>query len=656
MESQAGLLQDNKLPPAEDRQRWQLLTRAAFTFGGINIIYMAMVWYLMPGFTAAKFVGVVSAIALLSVGFVARARKYYRQCGMLLVGLVLFMGVGAGVTTGGVEGHIAPLLIIAPMPAAIFLGWRETLGSMYLVVLSFIFLLILDQNGFVSSLAYPAGSERIVGTVSLVAASFCCGVGIAYFAHEAQGRIASLIQTHKTLIEMTQQLDHSAHHDPLTGLANRKKFQADFASMLEDPELGSERLSLLHIDLDKFKQVNDTHGHVVGDGVLMAVADIMRSHFRNDDLIARIGGDEFIIVKRLSPEDTAARLQETCDALVGRLKKPILIDGARCQLGASIGYVYAPPAGTRKETIIANTDIALYEAKRAGRSVAVKYNTLMRHKFEDRIKTVAGIDAALNDDRVDCVLQPQVSLSTGELVGAEALCRVHDPEFGLCLPDYFFRVAEEAGVVDRVDWLVMKRALKGLSEIRASGIDLPSISINVSAKSLRSSSFTPRLHAAILTYGLTPRDVVVEVLENVIIDDQMDEAVITIRKLRVLGIRVVIDDFGTGQTSLGNLAKLDIDGLKIDRSLVPDQPGSRSHKLAQSAAFIANSLGVPSVFEGIETPEQYAMIRDMGCDHAQGFFIGRPMPIDAFILWRKSYGRSPVHTMHDQLQGLMDAS
>lgn len=645
---------EESIRTAETIQRSNLLSRAAYTFSAINFLYLAVITFIVPELTAAWFSGICSATVFLLIGFLAKNRRYYKLSAYLAVTILVAAGIFAGSQTGGVDGYIAALIIIAPMPAAIFLGWRETIVTMLVTVAAFIALYWLDQFGLVSIPDRSENARKIIATLSLITATCACGIGIAYFAHGAQQRIRSLINAHGALIRMAQKLDFAANHDPLTGLANRAKLNEHLNSLLGLQNPGSRRLCLMHVDLDNFKQVNDTQGHQIGDNVLIVAADIMREHFDENAMIARIGGDEIVIIKGLTPTDTVDKIQTQCDTLIRKLSTPVRSGNVEIRISASIGYVYAPKSTVSEETLIANADIALYEAKRIGGAKAVKFTPIMRQRFEDRIHRTVEMERALSENRVQCVLQPQVSMLTGEIIGAEALCRIHDPEFGLCLPDQFIEIAEEAGLIDRLDWLIMKDALKALSNIRKAGLNLPNVSINVSAKSLRSPNYAAHLHSAMRAYGLSAKDVVVEVLESVVIQGEDDQAAISVRNLKALGIRVVVDDFGTGQTSLQNLARLNADGLKIDRSLVPNPASRQSIRLSKAVLTFAHSLGVPVTFEGVETLEQYEILQEAGCENVQGFFIGKPMTPESYMSWHREHARSPVHHLQARLVRAMD--
>lgn len=642
-------LNENEIRDAEVKRRQTLMAQVAFTFSGITFVYLVVITALLPGVTPAKVVTLLASLSYGAIGWFCQYRHHYIKCGLGIVFVTLSCAFAASLTNGGLEGYVTPVFIATPIAAALFLNRLATAIATASVIGCFVLQIVLENNGFVSPTIYSPEVVRYAALYMLTFATIACAAGLSYFAQDSNKRFRSLITAHRRLYEMTQTLDHSAHHDPLTGLANRKKLQKELDERLADVRVGAGNLCVFHIDLDKFKEVNDTQGHLVGDGVLQTAAKIMTDHFRKGEMIARIGGDEFIVLKTLSPEDNAADIQESCEKLIKKLRAPMRVMGIECQIGASMGYVYSAAPGTPENLLIGNADIALYEAKRSGGGVAYRFTSVMRQGFEDKIEMIAEIEKALAEDRIECVLQPQVSFATGEIVGAEALCRVNDPEFGLCLPEAFFSYAEDAGVIDRVDWLVMKKALRTLTEVRAQGIKLPCVSLNVSAKSLRSARYASHLNASIKAFGLTASDVVVEVLETLLIQSDTDQAAITIRSLRALGIRVVIDDFGTGQTSLGNLAKLEIDGLKIDRSLVPDVSCARSVRLAKAVLTLSASLDVPAVFEGIETVEQYRLIQEMGCEGVQGFFVGKPMNSAAFIDWCHSYGKSEVHRLNEEL-------
>ncbi|MEM1314180.1 MAG: EAL domain-containing protein [Pseudomonadota bacterium] len=459
---------------------------------------------------------------------------------------------------------------------------------------------------------------------------------LAQARHEAQSRSAQLAAAAETLA-------HNAHHDALTGLANRARLEAELTRRLAESRRRREAdhlICVMHVDLDRFKEVNDTLGHAAGDAVLRHVASALTENARTGDLVARVGGDEFVLVLGLPRAAAEHAARGIAEALIEAVRLPVLHDGAEARVGASVGYAFAEDADASPDRLIADADIALYEVKRSGRGAARAFGPRMRAGLERRRTAMAELEDALDRGAFEAFFQPVVAFDDGRLLGVEALARRRRPE-GVDGPDVFFSLADEAGAVDRIDRLVAAHALDTLVALRAEGAAIPGLSLNISARTLQADACVEQLLDEILARGLAPEEISVEVLESILIEPASGRAARAIAELSRAGLRVLIDNFGAGHASLAGIASLEISGLKIDRSLVGDLADAKARHVVAAVTGLAKGLDLSVTAEGVETAEQFATLKRLGCDAAQGYAIGRPMDAAALRRWLSDYGAAP---------------
>lgn len=457
---------------------------------------------------------------------------------------------------------------------------------------------------------------------------------------ESQNR--DIARSNEALKELTQRLSFAAHHDSLTGVANRKKLKEDLTRRLETVDHVSRKICVMHLDLDRFKEVNDTLGHPVGDAVLSRAAEIMALTVHDEDMVARVGGDEFVIVMDMPSAAGPNRAMAIAKTLIRRICEPMHLDDATVSVGTSIGIAFSNTNETEADLLIGNADIALYEAKRDGKGVARLFTQGMREGVEQRHSLTQDIQRGLIEEQFIPFFQPQVCFQSGNLIGFEVLARWDHPKRGLLAPSDFIPLAEEIGVIDQIDMQVAISGLCSLKDMRAMGLDVPKLSINVAARSLRLESYGTDLRAALVERGLLPSDIVIEVLETTLIEGKEDPAYKMISNLAADGFDIFIDDFGTGYASLSSLAQLDLSGLKIDKSLVADPEDPKATQVISAISSLAKGLGLTTVAEGVETPQMYNSLKNMGCHVAQGFGIGVPMSMLDAVAWAEDYGASPA--------------
>ena len=633
------------------KRKQKLLSRLALAFCLIISVFTTLIFILLPGIKPGKIVAICAIFGFAAISRFSLRTEWFQTSAVAMVALTLIAGFAGSLTNGGLEGYVAPILITAPIAASLFLGMRATIISAFAVVAAYSLLLMIEPYGLVSPEPYPEDVTSIAALFLLATATAICAAGLAYFANDSKEKIRSLTNVQNQLIAASQQLRQAALHDTLTGIANRQYLQQYIEARLQETDAKHDQICVIHLDLDLFKEVNDAHGHPVGDGVLRKAAERMFKSIGTDDLVARIGGDEFVIVTTKPSEEPAAKIQALCEHLIAQISQPILVNGIECRVGASVGYIISDRACSSTESLIANADIALYESKRCGRGVARQFTGAMREDVESQRSLVSDLKLAFEEDRILCVLQPQVCLMTGGLLGMEALGRIKCSTDGrLMLPAEFLDVMENAGLIDAFDERVMNKALDALVDLRSRGFKVPKVAVNASAKSLRSEHYVETMLRELSARGLNSDSIVVEVLETILIEDRDDLAAKTIETLSSAGIKTVIDDFGSGHASMWALLELQLDGIKIDRSLITNIECERSRTVVEAVLKLSHGLDLTAVVEGIETPQQYAALQSMGCEAAQGFGICKPLPLSQIRDWLEEFGKSDVAQMQASLR------
>jgi diguanylate cyclase (GGDEF)-like protein len=414
-----------------------------------------------------------------------------------------------------------------------------------------------------------------------------------------------------------------AEHDALTGLPNRSLFHHRAGELVAAATV-EEPVVIAIVDVDRFKEVNDTLGHHNGDVVLIDLAHRLARHVTGADLVARLGGDEFgLLLSR--PADAEAALQEV-RALIER---EVEVSGLPVTVEASIGYVVAPADGARINDLLQRADVAMYVAKSQHTGVA-RYETALDHYDAGDLALVAQLRHAIEADELVLHYQPKTTLAEGRVEAVEALVRWQHPALGLLPPDRFLLLAEQTDIIDKLTAWVLRRALRDLAEL---GDPRLSVAVNVSARNLARPDFAPNVVAALADGPVPATRLILEITETALLADPA-RATMVLAELRDAGVRISLDDFGCGQTSLGYLAALPVHELKIDKSFVTDMAASGAHAaIVRSIVELGHNLALRVVAEGVETAEVLDALRASGCDVAQGFLLGRPMPIDDLGRW-----------------------
>ena len=437
--------------------------------------------------------------------------------------------------------------------------------------------------------------------------------------------ISTYLVERKTSSEGESRIAHIAMHDALTNLANRHQFTEALRLECEKIALFGRPFALMMVDLDRFKPINDTLGHPIGDAVLKRLAHRLTLAAREGDMVARIGGDEFAIICFGIGEHL--RATAIAERVVEVLSRPMIIDGNVIELSGSVGVALAPDHGIAPDALIQHADIALYSAKHDGKQTHRVFEPTLMEIIQRRRSLEAALRRACMRDEFTIVYQPVFASRSGAVTGAEALLRWTCPEHGEISPAEFIPIAEELGLVSRIGADVLHQACKDAASWPAH-IDL---AVNVSPVQLLDPRLPQTVAQALNDSGLAPHRLELEITETALLNN--DQAALrTLTRIRDLGVRISLDDFGTGYSSLSYLHRFPISRIKIDKSFVqklPDDVGSAS--IVRAIAQLGASLNMKITAEGIETDSQLSFIRDHGCDEVQGFLTGRPIPPAAFL-------------------------
>jgi diguanylate cyclase (GGDEF)-like protein len=428
--------------------------------------------------------------------------------------------------------------------------------------------------------------------------------------------------------------EHLAMHDALTGLPNRLSFQRQVEAAL----IGGARVGVLLLDLDRFKEVNDTLGHDAGDEVLIEVASRLRGVLRAGDTIARFGGDEFaVLMPDIGGPDAAVA---TAHSITHALSRGVTTNQLTVDVGVSIGVAVGPEHGADVGTLLRRADVAMYVAK-GDQSGVELYRTERDSNSKRRLGLVGDLRRAIENDELNVVFQPQVDLATGRPVGAEALLRWNHPVEGPVNPDEFIAIAEAMGLIGTVTDQVLGRALAEAASSRWRDRDLR-LSVNISARNLVQVNFASDVERHLHRAGLRPEALCLELTESTIMSDTR-RALNTMRELAELGVGLSIDDFGTGHSSLAYLKDLPVDEVKIDKSFVLSMGEKRNDPaIVRSIIYLADALDLSVVAEGVETEALARQLAALGCGTAQGYHFGRPLTADSFAEWLLAHGRAHI--------------
>ncbi len=432
-----------------------------------------------------------------------------------------------------------------------------------------------------------------------------------------------------------QALRHLAHYDPLTGLANRTLFNARLAEGIATAKRLRGSLALLLLDLDHFKKVNDTLGHPVGDKLLQEVSRRIQDSVRETDTVARLGGDEFaVIATHLGKRNNASVVANKVIREVARVKQ---VDGHSISTNASLGIAFFPEDAYDVDDLLKRADLALYQAKDAGRGVFRFYDSELDKKSREVARLQSQMFKSIQKKHFVLHYQPIIETETSELVSVEALVRWDHPQLGLIPPQTFIPIAESSGLIIMLGEWILKQACRQVREFQDGGLPHMSVSVNISAVQFSHEKLFEHVAEAVDESGIQPSQLELEITESTLMSTatQVNE---TLQRLSELGVRLSVDDFGTGYSSLAYLKRFPLDRLKIDRSFIHEVLKNQDDAaITRAIITMAKALRLEVVAEGVETDQQFAFLRSHGCENVQGFLVSRPMPGAKLLDWHQRY-------------------
>ena len=551
--------------------------------------------------------------------------------GGALVGLAISTMHFTGMAAYRVDGLVAwsvPYIVASVLCAVVFAGaalaalgserlgrYRVATGTGLLVTaiatLHFVAMTALHITPLrLSESTLDSGQMQALGLATAL-------VGLVVIA---AGVFAALIDR-STRSDAMERLHHMAMNDSLTGLPNRVSFQGELARQLESARLTGAQIGIVAIDLDRFKEINDIHGHKAGDDVLLELATRMRGEMRRHEMVARFGGDEFVALTRFTDR---AQLIGFVHRIEAAFQASLSIGSFDARVGASIGVASYPQDATDAETLTNNADLAMYRAKSQGAIAPCFYDAPLDEAIRDRRELANDLRHAITDNALEVHYQVQASVVTQDVTGYEALVRWTHPVRGAIPPDTFIPIAEENGLILSLGEWVMRRACTD-----AMGWDDRSkVAVNVSPVQLAHADLPQLFHRIMLETGLPPRRLEIELTETAIMANR-DRALHVLRQIKALGVGVALDDFGTGYSSLETLRTFPFDKIKLDRLFVAELESPQAIAIIRAVLALGKSLDIPVLAEGIETEQQFGVLRREGCDEVQGFLFGYPGPLAA---------------------------
>ena len=432
-------------------------------------------------------------------------------------------------------------------------------------------------------------------------------------------------------IDITEQKDHDnqifsmAFYDPLTNLPNRRLFEKNLESMIEKSKETNDVFSVMFLDLDRFKNINDSFGHKLGDKVLIAVTQLIINNCSDYCLVSRFGGDEFVLI--CSEIENAKQATEFATDIIKKIEQPMYIDGVSIYISASVGVAFYPEDGSDMSMLVRNADTAMYKSKKDVSSKVLFYHTEFGDEASHFITTEHSIHKALDAQEFIPYYQPKIDMSSGKIIGAEALARWVNPEQGIIMPDKFIGVAEETAQIVDIGKQITEKVLIDMTQWKTVNCEIP-VSINVSVRQFANSTYFSELVELLKSYNIKPEMLEIEITEQVFLGDLV-MAKLRLDEFRSAGFKIALDDFGTGYSSMSYLHELPIDILKIDKSFVDNLAhDEKSLAIMKAISSLSRDLNYEMIAEGVENEEQKSILLELDCIDAQGYYFHKPMSHD----------------------------
>ncbi|MDD2449384.1 MAG: EAL domain-containing protein [Sulfurimonas sp.] len=430
-----------------------------------------------------------------------------------------------------------------------------------------------------------------------------------------------------TVKSKTKELTYLAHHDALTGLINRFLFLEIVKNTIESTKGKNSKFSILFLDIDRFKDINDTYGHSIGDVLLKSVAKRLKECVRTEDAVCRLAGDEFAILLKDADEDSVIAIVKK---IISLTQQSIESENNLFNITLSIGISCYPRDGLDVDILMSNADTAMYKAKELGRDTYQFYNKKMSESAQNRVILEKNLKIALQENQLEAFYQPQIDTTTGEIIGAEALIRWNSPELGFVSPAEFIPIAEQTKLIIKIDLWMMRETMNQLVDFQKSGIDIKKLSLNISAKQLESKEMIADLKTILKETGFDASRLELEITEREMMTNP-EATILILNEIKKLGISISIDDFGTGHSSLAYIKRLPIDKLKIDKSFIDELPYDKEGvAIVRSVISIAKNLQLDLIAEGVETHEQRDFLFREGCPKVQGYLYSKPLSASAY--------------------------
>lgn len=589
---------------------------------GVNLattfLFAALLYW---GPSAALLAIVVATIA----GEVARRKRVYAALFNVAQYSLCYLAAGAVLLAGGWSATPDDPAQLAPGSLWLVVLAAATYHVVNLAIVSAAIALSDDRTWW-SELTYRIGWYTL--TVAAVTALSPLVVIVLDTHYAFLPLLALPLALLWKTAELALEREQHATTDPLTGLSNRAALAPLVEQQLREERVADRRTALCLVDLDRFKEVNDTLGHAVGDELLQAVADRMVANVESTEEVLRLGGDEFVLLLDVTDRPVEERLVEIAE----HVHAPVELQGVRLEVEMSVGVAELGRDGDDAGTLLRRADAAMYEAKRAGELVR-GFDLDLDRRTPARLQLLAELKTALVTDQLVVHYQPQVAVADGRVIGLEALVRWQHPTRGLLLPGAFLPLAEQTALTRQLTSTVLDLVVRQLAEWRATGIDV-TVSVNASLHDLADDAFVDRVVARLADRGLDPAQLRLEITEQALAGDH-SRVVQSLHALRSAGVRLSLDDFGTGHASLTRLGRLPVSEVKLDRQFVVELGGGSTQNLAVVRAVVelSRALGATTVAEGVETATQLAVLAGLGCDAVQGWLIAAALPPGEVATW-----------------------